>query len=67
MSIKTKMSWSDDHRAFLGLVIEDDTIVTIGVMKTKDEMQAWLDDAVARKAWEDGSELPDLYDQAQIH
>lgn len=59
----TGICWSAEHQAFIGMVIEDETLLTVGMKPTKHEMQAWLDDAVARRAWEDGSELPDMHDR----
>lgn len=62
MTIKTAMGWCSENKAFMGFVLEDGVVVTMGLKPDEDSMQAWLDDAVARRAWEDGSELPDMYD-----
>ena len=45
-----------------GMVMDGDAVLTVGSMPTRDELETWLDDAVARKVWLDGSELPDMYD-----
>ena len=45
-----------------GMVTDGDAVLTVGSMPTRDELETWLDDAVARKVWLDGSELPDMYD-----
>jgi hypothetical protein len=37
-------------------------VVTMCVMHTESECDAWLDDAIKRKAWLDESELPDASD-----
>lgn len=39
-----------------------DTVHTACVQRTRVECAAWLDDAVTRTAWLDGSELPDMRD-----
>jgi hypothetical protein len=38
------------------------TVYTACIQRTRAECAAWLDDAVTRTAWLDGSELPDLHD-----
>lgn len=45
-----------------GMVMDGDAVLTVGSMPTREELATWLDDAVARKVWLDGSELPDMYD-----
>ena len=45
-----------------GMVLDGDAVLTVGSMPTREELATWLDDAVARKVWLDGSELPDMYD-----
>jgi len=47
----------------VGYVVENEVAVTIGVMPTEEAMNAWLDDAIKRRAWETNSELPDMYNQ----
>lgn len=46
-----------------GMVLDGDTVVTVGSMPTQEEIELWLDDAVTRKVWLDGSELPDMFDR----
>ena len=45
-----------------GVVMDGDAVLTVGSMPTREELETWLDDAVTRKVWLDGSELPDMYD-----
>ena len=45
-----------------GMVMDGDAVLTVGSMPTREELVTWLDDAVTRKVWLDGSELPDMYD-----
>jgi hypothetical protein len=45
-----------------GMVMDGDAVLTVGSMPTREELATWLDDAVTRKVWLDGSELPDMYD-----
>lgn len=45
-----------------GMVIENGVVVTVGSMPTREELAVWLDDAVTRQVWIDGSELPDMFD-----
>ena len=45
-----------------GMVIENGVVVTVGSMPTREALEVWLDDAVARQVWVDGSELPDMFD-----
>lgn len=45
-----------------GMVMDGDAVLTVGSMPTREELETWLDDAVTRKVWLDGSELPDMYD-----
>ena len=45
-----------------GMVMDGDAVLTVGSMPTREELATWLDDAVNRKVWLDGSELPDMYD-----
>jgi hypothetical protein len=49
--------------AFIGYISENGVTVTVGTMPTEAEMNEWLDDAIARRAWETASELPDMYNQ----
>jgi hypothetical protein len=49
--------------SFIGYVYENGVAVTVGIMLTEAEMNKWLDDAIARRAWETASELPDMYNQ----
>ena len=45
-----------------GMVMDGDAVLTVGSMPTREALETWLDDAVTRKVWLDGSELPDMYD-----
>jgi|688.fasta_scaffold446659_2 hypothetical protein len=45
-----------------GVVMDGDAVLTVGSMPTREELETWLDDAVTRRVWLDGSELPDMYD-----
>ena len=45
-----------------GMVMDGDAVLTVGSMPTREELETWLADAVTRKVWLDGSELPDMYD-----
>jgi hypothetical protein len=51
-----------ENDRFLGFVIEDNTVQTVGALLTLKECEDWLEDCIARRAWEDGSEAPDMYD-----
>jgi|LauGreSuBDMM15SN_2_FD.fasta_scaffold484677_1 hypothetical protein len=53
----------EDDAQYVGYVVENEVAVTIGVMPTEEAMNAWLDDAIKRRAWETNSELPDMYNQ----
>lgn len=35
------------------------TVVTCGIFHFRNSALRWADDAIARRAWRDGSELPD--------
>lgn len=63
--IKKLIAWCSEDQAFHGFVLEGNTMVTCCLIETRKGVEAWLDDAVARRAWEDGSELPDMYDRQQ--
>ncbi len=47
----------------LCLIMEAKTheVVTIGCFATPADASVWAHDCIARQAWLDGSELPDLY------
>lgn len=45
-----------------GMVMDGAAVLTVGSMPTREALGTWLDDAVTRKVWLDGSELPDMYD-----
>ena len=62
-----RYGWSEEHNAYIGAVVIDGIVVTIGMMPTEERIKAWLEDAIAREAWVDASELPDMYDEASIH
>ena len=62
----------EENGKYIGFVFEGDaeagdelTVHTVGMLATLKECHAWLDDAIARRAWETKSELPDLYDMMQ--
>lgn len=59
--------WSEESNAYLGAVVIDGIVVTVGMMPTVERIKAWLEDAITREAWVDGSELPDMYDEEAIH
>ena len=61
----------EENGKYIGFVFEGDaesgnaTVHTVGMLATLEECDAWLDDAIARRAWETKSELPDLHDMMQ--
>lgn len=55
--------WMPDMHGYLGLVICGDWVLTLGVMSTQPGIENWLKEVIDRRAWEDGSEPPDMFSQ----
>ena len=51
----------EENGNYIGFVCEGDTVHTVGMLASVEECDAWLDDTIARRAWETKSELPDLF------
>jgi len=57
----------EENGNYIGFVCEGNmdadnaTVHTVGMLASVEECDAWLDDAIARRAWETKSELPDLF------
>jgi hypothetical protein len=65
MLYKFLLHWQDDSQTWIVVVINRITqqAVTVGVFNWRAEAIRWAKDAIKRRAWRDGSELPDAYDK----
>jgi len=59
-----KYKYIPERREWLGIIIDDNVVLTVGCEATESEVKAWIAKAIEVQPWIEGNpSVPDMYDR----